>query len=347
MKSGLASRHGKKVEMGADGVLALELRGDVAPVGAVVLVVHLVGVEAEVAVAVARQRHEERLRALARAAGHACGRTPLPPEARGAVLAVASRPGGNLVAQLSGRGLPLLKRQAELGHVALKVDAHLVESSHVLAHVHLRSPPPLGSRAYRTRFAGDLPLGHTGGGRNNRRGVRSVADNRAKHRACAAGRASRDMGATGAPRATHPWRTCRCVARACGSRLAPALSHRDYAVFCRPRRPSRSCVTAWSTCFGRRGRAARASTRPTPRCACVSVPTGVVVVCRESRSQLQNRQACLAKLRAVFERRSRVPKPRKKTKASRAQKERRLQAKHRASQKKSLRVRVDRSVVVG
>lgn len=72
------------------------------------------------------------------------------------------------------------------------------------------------------------------------------------------------------------------------------------------------------------------------------LPTGVVVVCRESRSQLQNRQACLAKLQAIFERRSHAPKLRKKTKVSRAQKERRLQAKHRASQKKSLRARVDR-----
>lgn len=67
------------------------------------------------------------------------------------------------------------------------------------------------------------------------------------------------------------------------------------------------------------------------------VPTGVTVVSRESRSQLQNRLTCLEKLRAIFERRSHPPKPRKPTKVSRAQKERRLQGKHRASQKKAQR----------
>ena len=142
-EQGLASRHGEIVEPGAGGVLALELRGDVAPVGAVVLVVHLVGVEAEVAVAVARQRHEERLGVLARATGQACGGYPPPPETCGAVLAVTSGPGGNLVAPAARRGLPLLKRQAELGHVVLEVGAHLVECRNVLAHVHSESPPPI------------------------------------------------------------------------------------------------------------------------------------------------------------------------------------------------------------
>lgn len=72
------------------------------------------------------------------------------------------------------------------------------------------------------------------------------------------------------------------------------------------------------------------------------IPTGIVVVSRDSRSQLRNREACLEKLHAIFERRSRPPKPRKPTKVSRAQKERRLQGKHRLSQKKATRGRVDR-----
>ena len=66
-------------------------------------------------------------------------------------------------------------------------------------------------------------------------------------------------------------------------------------------------------------------------------PTGVVVVSRASRSQLQNRQECLRKLAAIFERRSQAPKKRVKTKVPHAQKERRLKAKRLASQKKAQR----------
>lgn len=70
------------------------------------------------------------------------------------------------------------------------------------------------------------------------------------------------------------------------------------------------------------------------------IPSGTTVVSRESRSQHQNRQTCLAKLAELFERRSHPVKKRAKTKVSRAQKERRLHAKHRVAQKKTLRGRV-------
>ena len=67
------------------------------------------------------------------------------------------------------------------------------------------------------------------------------------------------------------------------------------------------------------------------------VPTGVTVVSRESRSQHQNRQTCLAKLRDIFERRAKPPRPRKKTKPTKASKERRLKAKRVRGERKALR----------
>ena len=48
------------------------------------------------------------------------------------------------------------------------------------------------------------------------------------------------------------------------------------------------------------------------------VPTGITVVSRESRSQLQNRERCLEKIHAELLRRSRWPKKRHATKPTRA-----------------------------
>ena len=69
------------------------------------------------------------------------------------------------------------------------------------------------------------------------------------------------------------------------------------------------------------------------------VPTGIVVVSRESRSQYRNRQMCLQKIREELERRGRPPKVRHKTKPTRASKERRLASKRFRSQVKQLRRR--------
>lgn len=69
------------------------------------------------------------------------------------------------------------------------------------------------------------------------------------------------------------------------------------------------------------------------------VPTGVTVVSRESRSQAQNRQTCLAKLHDVFARRAKPPRPRKKTRPTKASKERRLKAKRIQGERKALRSR--------
>lgn len=69
--------------------------------------------------------------------------------------------------------------------------------------------------------------------------------------------------------------------------------------------------------------------------------TGIVVTARESRSQWQNRQACLSKLHEVLARRSRPPKKRRKTKVSRAQRERRMRDKRFRSEIKRFRQRPD------
>ena len=69
------------------------------------------------------------------------------------------------------------------------------------------------------------------------------------------------------------------------------------------------------------------------------VPTGITVVSRESRSQLQNRERCLEKIHAELLRRSRRPKKRHATKPTRASVRRRLDGKGRRGAVKRLRRR--------
>ncbi len=61
------------------------------------------------------------------------------------------------------------------------------------------------------------------------------------------------------------------------------------------------------------------------------------VVASEHRSQLQNREAAAERLRTLLAGALRVPKPRKKTRPSRAAREARLRAKKRRSETKSTR----------
>lgn len=70
------------------------------------------------------------------------------------------------------------------------------------------------------------------------------------------------------------------------------------------------------------------------------VPTGITVTSRESRSQLQNREKCLEKIRAELERRSHRPRKRIKTKPTAASRKRRLASKHFNALKKANRRRV-------
>lgn len=71
------------------------------------------------------------------------------------------------------------------------------------------------------------------------------------------------------------------------------------------------------------------------------LPTDIVVTSRESRSQFRNRQLCLGKLRAIFERKAQPPKIRKKTHVPRRAKEKRLQDKRFTSEKKASRRTID------
>lgn len=72
----------------------------------------------------------------------------------------------------------------------------------------------------------------------------------------------------------------------------------------------------------------------------VHLPTGVVVISREERSQHRNKAIALERLRRRLERRNRRPKPRRPTRVPRAEKERRLREKKRRAQKKELRKRL-------
>ena len=66
-------------------------------------------------------------------------------------------------------------------------------------------------------------------------------------------------------------------------------------------------------------------------------PTGVVVVCREGRSQHRNKMSCLRKLREEVGRLNHRPAKRVPTRPTRGAKERTLEAKSRRSQIKRLR----------
>jgi protein subunit release factor B len=67
------------------------------------------------------------------------------------------------------------------------------------------------------------------------------------------------------------------------------------------------------------------------------LPTGIVVTCREERSQYRNRMTCLGKLREEVERLNYRPAKRIATRRTRAAKQRTLEAKARRSQVKKLR----------
>ncbi len=68
-------------------------------------------------------------------------------------------------------------------------------------------------------------------------------------------------------------------------------------------------------------------------------PSGVVVTCREERSQHRNKSACLKKLRERVERLNHRPAKRVPTKRTRAAKERTLEEKARRSRVKRMRTR--------
>lgn len=66
-------------------------------------------------------------------------------------------------------------------------------------------------------------------------------------------------------------------------------------------------------------------------------PSGIVVTATERRSQLQNREAAFERMAARLEEAQRVETPRVATKPTKASRERRLDLKRRASERKRLR----------
>lgn len=70
------------------------------------------------------------------------------------------------------------------------------------------------------------------------------------------------------------------------------------------------------------------------------IPSGIIVIASESRSQHQNREMALKRLRAKLEAKNRRPKPRKPSAPSKAAKEKRLEQKKEQSVVKKQRRRV-------
>lgn len=70
------------------------------------------------------------------------------------------------------------------------------------------------------------------------------------------------------------------------------------------------------------------------------VPTGIVVIARESRRQFQNRASCVHKLQDEFRRRAVPPKVRHATKVPASQRRRRLKDKRMRSDLKASRRRI-------
>ena len=118
------------------------------------------------------------------------------------------------------------------------------------------------------------------------------------------------------------------------------LTYRDYAAFARmsDEQVARDCEVQVFRATGPGGQGVN-TTDSAVRMR--HVPTGIVVVSREERSQLRNKERCIEKIREICRRRGRPPRPRKKTRVPAGQKQRRLEDKRARGQVKQLRRRVD------
>ena len=119
-----------------------------------------------------------------------------------------------------------------------------------------------------------------------------------------------------------------------------ALTYRDYAAFARMSADqiARDCEVQTFHASGPGGQGVNTADSAVRM---RHVPTGIVVVSREERSQLRNRERCVEKILDICRRRARQPRPRKKTRVSAAQKRKRLEAKRARGKLKQLRRRVD------
>ena len=119
-----------------------------------------------------------------------------------------------------------------------------------------------------------------------------------------------------------------------------ALTYRDYAVFARMSADqiARDCEVQTFHASGPGGQGVNTADSAVRM---RHVPTGIVVVSREERSQLRNRERCVEKILDICRRRARRPRPRKATRVSASQKRKRLEAKRARGKVKQLRRRVD------
>ena len=139
----LATRDGEAVELGAGIVCSFKFGYDIASVGKEILVVILVGIEAEVTMARASQVDEKRRRALAGAARQARRRYPPAPQGAVPVLAMAAAGTGHLRPARSGAGFRNLKGNAESGDRFLVIAFYLVECFRVFPNVHRNPYSPI------------------------------------------------------------------------------------------------------------------------------------------------------------------------------------------------------------
>ena len=128
-----------------------QLTRDIALVRKPILVVFLIGIEAEVAMPRALERGEERRRSLARAACNARRRNPVPPQARISVFAMAAALLRHAHARLTKLRLLRLKRQTEFRDRFLEIGFHLVKCGNVLLRIHSVSPPARPKQPTRLR----------------------------------------------------------------------------------------------------------------------------------------------------------------------------------------------------
>ena len=119
-----------------------------------------------------------------------------------------------------------------------------------------------------------------------------------------------------------------------------ALTYRDYAAFARmsDAELARDCE---ASAFHASGPGGQGVNTADSAVRMRHVPTGIVVVSREQRSQLRNRERCLEKIRAELARRARPPLRRKRTHVPASQKLRRLEGKRARGKVKELRRRVE------
>ena len=146
-----AAGNRQAIETGTRGVRLTQLARNVALMRKPILVVFLVGIEAEIAMPRALERSEERRRSLACAACNARRRNPVPPQARIPVFAMAAALLRHAHARLTKLRLLRLKRQTEFRNRFLEIGFHLVKCGNVLLRIHSVSPPARPKQPTRLR----------------------------------------------------------------------------------------------------------------------------------------------------------------------------------------------------